>query len=163
MNALEKFIKLCWILLFWFLHARGLWRGCILVTDRLLTPQRNNVVNHQHLRYEKVRTRGWYNGACYGKRWLWEGKPGTADKKPTSLDQILAISAFISVWIALGLWQDLSLSSRVIIPSGLSLALTSDFHINMYNIIEIIEVTFAESVYYKFLPLYSFHQDESCW
>lgn len=62
----------------------------------------------------------------YGKR-----KPDTADKKPSSLDQILAVSAFISVLIALGLWQDLSLSSRVIIPRRLSLSLTSDFHITM--------------------------------
>lgn len=92
-----------------------------------------------------------------------KGEPGAPDKNPTSLDQILAVSAFISVWIALGLWQDLSLSSRVIIPGGLSLALTSDFHINMYNIIGIIEVTCTKIVYYKFLPLYLFHQDGSCW
>lgn len=59
-----------------------------------------------------------------------KGKPGTPDKNPTSLDQILAVSVFISVWVALGLWQDLSLSSRVTILSGLSSAL-SDFYINM--------------------------------
>lgn len=102
----------------------------------------------------------------YGK-----GKPGTGDN-PTSLDQILAVSAFNPVWTVLGLWQDLSLSSRAVTPSGLSSALISDFHINRNNIIEIVEVTFIESAIYiesyiykkcnKFLPLYSFRQEESC-
>lgn len=77
-----------------------------------------------------------------------KGKLGTPDQKPTS-----TVSAFISVWVGLGLWQDLSLSSRVMIPSGLSLAWTTDFHSNMYNIIDKIEIMFAEIVYYKFLSL----------
>lgn len=63
----------------------------------------------------------------------------------------------------LDLQQDLSLSSRAIILSGLSLALMCDFHMTMYKIIDIIGVTLAESVFYKFHPLYPFCQDESCW
>lgn len=99
-------------------------------------------MNCQHLRCkQKIRLEDETTGPAMGSDGNRMGKPGT--KKPASLDQFL-------VWTTLDLWQDLS---RVIIPSSMSLALTSNSLISMYNMIEITEVTYIEIMYHNFLPL----------